>query len=217
MPLQPHSFRFWVFVLVILCALPTGMAMAKNIGRDGSSPDFWESHRLVLGKISGVERSGSNYLLRLKTTRCTPAQFPLGNVIEVKYEATPNEEINANAGDLMDGLKRGDTVLVLLRTAYGGPTLPSCIGEYFTFMPDGVSLYRVESADDQNVSDTTNIVSACSIPELSKRIVAISSLMEDEPSDELKLFFSFYVDTLVGQTESDLANARTLLKNVKDK
>lgn len=229
MPSQPHQFRLWFSVLVILSTLPFGVAqeekgphleldMAKNVTRYGNSPEFWKSHVLVLGTIySDIEhRHGAKYILRLQTTTCTPTRFPRGNVIEIDYEAAPKQD-NANAGDLMRGLKEGDAVLVLLRPAYGGPKLPNCVGESFAFMPNETSLYRVESADDQNVIDTTNIATVCSIAELSERITAISSLLEDAPSEHLKLFFTSYVESLISQTESDLKNARALLKNVKKK
>ena len=229
MSTQPQRFRICISIAAILCALPFVVAqeehrpqlefdMAKNVTRYGVSPDFWRSHVLVLGKISSSieHRDGANYILRLQPTACTPARFPRGNVIEIEYESAP-KLANANAGNLTLGLKEGDVVLVLLRPVFGGSKLPNCVGESFAFMPDKVSLYRVESKDDQNVIDTTSIATVCSIGELSERITAISSLMEGEPSDHLKSFFTTYVESLVSQSESDLNNARTLLENVKKK
>ena len=190
--------------------------MAKNITR-GYTHGFWKNHVLVLGVVSHVEpRDNKNYILRLTTERPTPACFPQGNVIEIKYEAAPNQT-NANAGDMLHGLKEGDPILALLRPAFGGANLPNCVGESFAFMPKGIALYRVESEDDQNVIDTTNIATVCSIAELSERITAIHSLIEGRPTEHVKSFLAAYVESLVGRTESDLANARQLLKTIKNK
>ena len=209
-----------LMILTVMCAAllnASGLVLAKNVTRYGHDVSFWRNHVLVVGVVESVEhRHDAQYHISFRVNDCIPSRFAYGSRVEARYEAPPSTD-NANFGNLMEGLKPGDRVLALIRPSYGRTSLPNGRGETFAMMPGGAPLYRIKSDDDANVIDTINIFRACSTDNLGERIVAINTLLEGKPTAHVKDFCVFYVAILIGQTESDLANARALLKHAKSK
>ena len=209
-------YRPLVLALLIgfLCGIPM-TTDAKNVARYGNEPSFWKNHVLVVATIDGVEhRFDQKFYIRLRVSECVPARFPYGNRVTAEYEV-PSGLDNTNFGNLLEGLKEGDKVMVLLRPSYGRVSLPNGVGETFAMMPDrGAPLYRVAKNDDHNLSDTIRIVKACTTDNLSQRIVAIGVALRKSSSRDVKNFGAQYLEQLVRDTESDLQNAKTLLQNV---
>lgn len=195
-----------------------GVAYAKNITQYGNEPDFWKDHVLVVGTVDHVEhRFGREFHVSFIVSESVPTRYAIGNRASAKYEAPGENLENANFGNLLGGLKRGERVLVLLRPSHGFATLPNGVGERFAMMPVGAPLYRISDAADPIVSDTVRMVKACTVENLQQKITALSAVLEETRSRHIKEFGAQYIAHLVRQTEADLANANTLLKDAKSK
>ena len=130
-----HRSLVLAVLIGILCSIST-MTDAKNVTRHGNDPSFWKNHALVIATVDGVEhRSGKKFFIRLRVAECVPARFPYGNQVTAKYEA-PSGLGEGKFGNLLEGLKEGDRVMVLLRGSSGRATLPNGVGEDFAMMPD---------------------------------------------------------------------------------
>jgi len=140
---------------------------------------------------------------------CVVGLTPADCRLEAEY-TEPDEAENPFAG-----LKRGENVLVLVRPAFGRATIPNGDGESFAMMPGGKALYRIAKKDDPRVIETKRICRAIALRGLRERLQALSFILSGNPSPEAKEFLRQYVESLVGQTEADLMNAKVMLAQLK--
>ncbi len=115
----------------------------------------------------------------------------------------------------MEGLEIEDSVLVLVRPAYGRAILPTAAGSSYAMMPNGKPLHRIRDQNDPAVTETVGIFRACSAGTLREKTIALGALLQKRPSKKIKQSMVYHLEGLIAQAEGDLANARSLLQHVK--